>query len=77
MLKPQKVQHNSVRLVTVLVGRSLGTHGCPRMREGELSSLKLCNGPTWGRGREYKGGRECLMGGEMGDIPDVATCPLP
>lgn len=39
ILKPQKVQHHSVRFVPVLVGRSLGTHGCPRVREGELSSL--------------------------------------
>lgn len=38
ILKPQKVQHHSVRFVPVLVGRSLGTHGYPRMREGELSS---------------------------------------
>lgn len=36
-----------------------------------------CNSVGPPEGGECRGGRECLMGGEMGDIPDVATCPIP
>lgn len=75
-----EVRHSPVRFVTALMERRLGTHRCPRMRE-RGAELPVADPALWmgppGGGGECEGGGERLMGGEMGDIPDVTVCPLP